>query len=155
MNSRYLNDSFLDYQEIGTMTTVKTFSMGAESIEDQKHTSLGIENVTRVEFDKLINAVDTLVQGNPKPNDVTEYVHLREQIQTAGKNELLLPRVFTLYNQVTIRNINCVPGDSGKCIFVKCDNGRSGCIGMVIASHPNEGCIITPILPILRAFNML
>lgn len=56
------------------------------------------------------------------------------------------------YNQVYFSNVRFQEGDSGTCIYVL--SPVRGCIGMAIASHPQGGCIATPIMDILNHFNI-
>lgn len=57
-----------------------------------------------------------------------------------------------MYGQIHISNIPFKPGDSGSCIYVT--HPEKGCIGLAIANHPNGGCIATPIMEILKHFNI-
>lgn len=57
-----------------------------------------------------------------------------------------------MYGQIHISNIPFKAGDSGTCIYVT--HPEKGCIGMAIANHPNGGCIATPIMEILKHFNI-
>ncbi|XP_071145378.1 uncharacterized protein [Mytilus edulis] len=57
-----------------------------------------------------------------------------------------------IYNQIHIPDIPFKMGDSGTCIYVV--KPIKGCIGMAIASHPQGGCIATPIMEILKYFKI-
>lgn len=63
-----------------------------------------------------------------------------------------------VYNQIYIPKIPFQQGDSGTCIYVKGSdsdaNPLGGCIGMAIATHPQGGCIATPIKAILKHFKL-
>lgn len=57
-----------------------------------------------------------------------------------------------IYKQIYIPDIPFVMGDSGTCIYVV--EPIKGCLGMAIASHPQGGCIATPIRKILKYFKI-
>lgn len=57
-----------------------------------------------------------------------------------------------MYGQIHIFNISFKAGDSATCIYVT--HPEKGCIGMAIANHPNGCCIATPIMEILKHFNI-
>lgn len=63
-----------------------------------------------------------------------------------------------VYNQIYIPRIPFKQGDSGTCIYVKGSDSDAhslgGCIGMAIATHPEGGCIATPIKAILKHFKL-
>lgn len=80
-------------------------------------------------------------------------VHMQQTFLKATGLEMKKRRVSRrCYNQINISNVRCEQGDSGTCIYVT--SPVCGCIGMAIASHPQGGCIATPIMDILNHFNI-
>lgn len=80
-------------------------------------------------------------------------VHMQHTFLKATGLEMRKRRVSRgCYNQIYISNVPCQRGESGTCIYVL--SPVRGCIGMAIASHPQGGCIATPIMDILNHFNI-
>ncbi|VDH91574.1 Hypothetical predicted protein [Mytilus galloprovincialis] len=80
-------------------------------------------------------------------------VHMQHAfLKKTGKNMAIKRTSRRVYNQIYISNIPFQPGDSGTCIYVL--SPVQGCIGMAIADHPLGGCIVTPIMDILKHFKI-
>ncbi|CAG2222002.1 unnamed protein product [Mytilus edulis] len=153
----YLHKSFINYQEFGTMNDIQIVAVGAVSSIQQVTDKLRLESVRQVEFETLTQAVKSQFIQNPNI-DITGRIHYRDVeriLEDVGEGERRIPRTVTLYNQISMRKLAFSPGDSGTCIYAKGPDGKFGCIGMAIASHPDGGCIITPIKPILSAFKLI
>lgn len=155
MSSEYLNKCCLDYKEVGTILELQMRSSGSVSGLQQCQDKIVIEKERRQELQTFTDSVNEMVIRNPKPNDISEFIHFKEQVKTVADGELRSPRVFTVYNQLSFSKIAFQLGDSGTCIYAVGPNGITGCIGMAIASHPAGGCIVTPIKAILSSFRML
>lgn len=151
----YLHKSIIDYQEIGIMHEIQIVAVGAVSSIQHRSDKIHLERMIQVEFETLTQAVRNQVIQNPDI-DMTDQIHFVERIiEDVGEGERRIPRAVTLYNQISMRKLAFSPGDSGTCIYAKGLDGKFGCIGMAIASHPDGGCIITPIKPILSALKLI
>lgn len=155
MSSSYLNTCCLDYKEVGIISELHMRSSGLVSGFQFCKGRIVIEKERRQEIQTFSDSVNEMMIQNPKPDDISELVHFKEQVKTVVDDELKSPRVFTLYNQLSFRKIAFQQGDSGTCIYAVGPNGTSGCIGMAIASHPSGGCVVTPIRAILSACGIL
>lgn len=151
MKSPYLNDNCLDYKLIGTLRKLHVISAGAISSVQEVTSNIHIEEQHQAEFETLIHSVEQMCVSS----DILDSVHLRTALDKVEQNELKYPRICTLYNQISLRNLIFLQGDSGTCIYVKDESGLTGCIGMAIAAHPDGGCIITPMTAILSYFKII
>lgn len=155
MSSPYLNECCLDYREVGTNLALITRSCGIISGLKECTDKIKIEGEKTLEFNTLSESVRQMVIQNPRPTDVSELVHFQEQIRQVEAAELQSPSKVQVCNQISFRKAHFQPGDSGTCIYVVGPDGKLGCIGMAIASHPDGGCIVTPIKAILSALRIL
>ncbi|XP_063404441.1 uncharacterized protein LOC134687914 [Mytilus trossulus] len=87
----------------------------------------------------------------------------RKDIQVKQVKELFirystharLSNNITVYNQLTIENMDFQSGDSGTCIYAICPRKEdSGCIGMLIGKSTSGQFVVTPIDEILKALGV-
>lgn len=155
MSSPYLNECYLDYREVGTNFELITRSCGIMSGLKECTNQIKIEGEKTLEFNTLSESIRQMVIKHTRPKDVSELVHFQEQVRHVEAAELQSPSKVLVCNQISFRNAHFQPGDSGTCIYVVGPDGKLGCIGMAIASHPDGGCIVTPIKAILSALKIL
>ncbi|VDI12933.1 Hypothetical predicted protein [Mytilus galloprovincialis] len=151
----YLHKSFMDHQEIDK--DIQIVAVGAVSSIQQGTDHRHLESMLNVEFETLNQAVKNQFIQNPDI-DITDRVHLRDVeriLEDVGDGIRIIPRSVALFQQISMRKLAFSPGDSGTCIYAKGHDDKFRCIGMAIASHPDGGCIITPIKPILSAFKLI
>lgn len=101
-------------------------------------------------INQLLNEV-TVEKTTSKFSGILSDVHMQTTVlkMTIDSAKRMSRRI---YNQIHIPDIPFKMGDSGTCIFVV--KPIKGCIGMAIASHPQGGCIATPIMEILKYFKI-
>ncbi|VDI73711.1 Hypothetical predicted protein, partial [Mytilus galloprovincialis] len=155
MSSLYLNECCVDYKFVGTLIALQTRSCGLISGLQHVIDNIVIESERKLELKTLMECVTGMEIRNPKPHNISEKVHFKEIIKKVADEEKKSPSSFTFYNQISFSNVPFQQGDSGTCIYAVGPHGIYGCIGMAIATHPDGGCIVTPIKPILSAFRIL
>lgn len=155
MSSIYLNDCWLDYRTVGDILELQYRSIGSVSGLQHVDDRIVFEKERSQELQTFADSVQEKLTLNPKPLGISELVHFQEQVINVVNNELKDPRVVRIYNQISLRKIAFSQGDSGTCIYAVGPYGKAGCIGMAIASHPDGGCIVTPITAILSACGIL
>lgn len=152
----YLNHNYVDYREIGTINELQIAAVGAISSVQHRNDRICLLDKKQVEFETLSQAVKRKAIHYSTSEIMNDYNHFVERLlKDEGDEELKSPRTVTLHQQISMRNVSFTQGDSGMCIYVKCGDTDYRCLGMAIASHPDGGCIITPIKAILSAFKLI
>ncbi|VDI58483.1 Hypothetical predicted protein [Mytilus galloprovincialis] len=97
-----------------------------------------------------------IARTSSKSSGIVDDIHMQKTSLKITVNRRIFERVSRrMYGQIHITNTPFAPGDSGTCIYVNDpDLNVRGCIGMAIANHPTDGCIATPIMEILKNFNI-
>lgn len=105
-------------------------------------------------IDKLLHEV-TFEHTSSKFSAIVSDVHMQITVlkRTVESAKRMSRRS---YKQIYIPGIPFKMGDSGTCLYVqdRINPNRKGCIGMAIANHPDGGCIATPIMEILKYFQI-
>ncbi|CAG2231775.1 unnamed protein product [Mytilus edulis] len=156
LKSMYLNYNYVDYREIGTSSELKVIAVGAVSPVQQLREKICLVDTKQIEYETLSQAANQRAVHYPIPQNINDCNHFVGcLLNDVGKEELINPRTVTFHQQIAMNNVTFSQGDSGMCIYVKWPGNEYRCLGMAIASHPNGGCLITPIRPILSAFKLI
>lgn len=156
LKSMYLNYNYVDYREIGTRSELKVIAVGAVSPVQKLREKICLVDTKQIEYETLSQAANQRAVHYPIPQNINDCNHFVGcLLNDVGKEELITPRTVTFYQQIAMHNVSFSQGDSGMCIYVKWPGNEYRCLGMAIASHPNGGCLITPIRSILSAFILI
>lgn len=163
LKSPFLNDNCVDYKQFChpyLSCQIATLSFGAVTgtvksicgIKDEVETCIDMDmsesSEERMDVDTL--GLETAIYKTS--NTVEGDVHWQTTFLAKTERKMLKRISRKMYGQIHISNIPFHPGDSGTCIYVT--EPFQGCIGMGIANHPMGGCIATPIMEILKHFNI-
>lgn len=98
-----------------------------------------------------IGQTSAQVNGNKlHPLVVCSPAHARLSLDQLGQCH---PRMYVMYNQIVIPNLNLQPGDSGTCLYIiHHPENKNGCIGMAIA-FCSSVTVVTPMKDILKRIN--
>lgn len=154
LRSPFLNDNCVDYRSLcysHSKIDIATVSVGATTGVAQLNCNITVNKDIDIEMEP-----DKLLQEAITHNTVSRIVsdvHMQSTFLARKAGTAKIKRMTRkLYGQMHISNIPFEAGDSGKCIYVTAP--VTGCIGMAIANHPTGGCIATPIMEILKHFNI-
>lgn len=156
LKSMYLNNNFVDYRSIGTNFNLQVAAVGAVSSVQNLKQKINLVDKIQIEYETLAQSANKRAVHFPQPLNINDCNHFVGcLLNDVGKAELINPRTVTFHQQISMRNVSFRQGDSGMCVYVKWPGVEYQCLGMAIASHPDGGCIITPIKAILSAFKLI
>ncbi|CAC5388555.1 unnamed protein product [Mytilus coruscus] len=155
LKSKYLHQCCLDWRELGVHNkNLEVHAKGSVSLSQKTDYAVKIIDEIDEDIETLAEACDKEYL-DIKPANMADDIHFVVQaVKNVSARKLAKSTNVSFLNQIAMHKIECRPGDSGMCIYVRnTADGKLWCIGMAIASDPSGGCIITPLKAILQHFN--